>query len=75
MPEVVLWPPNERLVYLSKSCDRCRTVRRRIRERHMTYLSNAANKRPMFRLAAGIVLAFCCAIPLAWLISHLVIRG
>jgi hypothetical protein len=41
----------------------------------MAYLSSVANKRPILRVAGGIILAFCCAAPVAWLVSNLVVDG
>jgi len=41
-------------------------------EREMHYLSNVANQRPMFRIAAEIVLAFSCATPLVLLLCYLI---
>ncbi len=41
-------------------------------EREMHYLSNVANQRPMFRIAAEIVLAFSCATPLVLLLCFLI---
>jgi hypothetical protein len=41
-------------------------------ERQMHYLSNAANQRPMLRVAGEIILAFSCATPLVLLLSYLI---
>jgi hypothetical protein len=41
----------------------------------MSRLSNGVNKRPMLRVAASVILAFCCAAPLVWLFSNLVVYG
>jgi hypothetical protein len=45
------------------------------RERPMSYLPNVANDRPMLRVAATVILAFCFAAPLVWLFSSLVVYG
>jgi hypothetical protein len=37
------------------------------RERQMSYLSNVLTERPMLRVTASVILAFCCAAPLVWL--------
>jgi hypothetical protein len=39
----------------------------------MTHLSDVANKWPMVSVIGGIVLAFCCATPLVWLFSNLLV--
>jgi len=41
----------------------------------MSYLSNVVTERPMMRVAASVILAFCCAAPLVWLFSNLVVYG
>ncbi|MGC2078503.1 MAG: hypothetical protein WA728_21220, partial [Xanthobacteraceae bacterium] len=41
----------------------------------MTYLSNVVNERPMVRVSASVIFAFCCAAPLVWLFSNLVVYG
>jgi hypothetical protein len=41
----------------------------------MSYGSNVASARPMLRTAASVFLAFCCAAPLVWLFSNLVVYG
>ena len=41
-------------------------------EREMHYLSNAADQRPMLRVAGEIVLAFSCATPLVLLLCYLI---
>ena len=41
----------------------------------MSYLSNVVTERPMLRVAASVILAFCCAAPLVWLFSNLVVYG
>jgi hypothetical protein len=41
----------------------------------MIYLSNVVNERPMVRVSASVILAFCCAAPLVWLFSNLVVYG
>jgi hypothetical protein len=41
----------------------------------MSYLSNVGNERPMVRVSASVILAFCCAAPLVWLFSNLVVYG
>jgi hypothetical protein len=45
------------------------------RERQMSYLSNVLTERPMLRVTASVILAFCCAAPLVWLFSNLVVYG
>jgi hypothetical protein len=45
------------------------------RERQMSSVPNVANDRPMLRIAATVILAFCCAAPLVWLFSNLVVYG
>jgi hypothetical protein len=45
------------------------------RERVMSYLPNIANDRPMLRVTVAVILAFCCAAPLVWLFSSLVVYG
>jgi hypothetical protein len=45
------------------------------RERQMSSVPNVANDRPMLRIAATVLLAFCCAAPLVWLFSNLVVYG
>ncbi len=41
----------------------------------MIQLSNAANGWPTLRMTVGVVLAFCCAMPVVWLLSNLVVDG
>jgi hypothetical protein len=41
----------------------------------MSYLSNVVNERPMVRISASVILTFCCAAPLVWLFSNLVVYG
>jgi hypothetical protein len=41
----------------------------------MTYLLNAVNERPMVRVSASVILTFCCAAPLVWVFSNLVVYG
>jgi hypothetical protein len=41
----------------------------------MSYSSNAVNERPMVRVSASVILAFCCAAPLVWFFSNLVVYG
>jgi hypothetical protein len=41
----------------------------------MNYLSYVANQRPMLRTSAQVILAFCCAVPVVWLFSNLVVYG
>jgi hypothetical protein len=41
----------------------------------MSYLSNVVNERPMVRVSASVILAFCFAAPLVWLFSNLVVYG
>jgi hypothetical protein len=44
-------------------------------ERQMSYLENVVNERPMLRVAASVIIAFCFAAPLVWLFSNLVAYG
>jgi hypothetical protein len=48
---------------------------RRKQERQMTDLSSAASKRPMLRVAGGVILVFCLSVPLVWVFSNLVVHG
>ena len=41
----------------------------------MSSVPNVANDRPMLRVATTVILAFCCAAPLVWLFSNLVVYG
>jgi hypothetical protein len=41
----------------------------------MSYLENVVNERPMLRVAAWVIAAFCFATPLVWLFSNLVVYG
>jgi hypothetical protein len=41
----------------------------------MSYLENVVNERPMLRVAASVIVAFCFAAPLVWLFSNLVVYG
>jgi hypothetical protein len=41
----------------------------------MRHLSSVVNERPMLRISASVILAFCCATPLVWLFSNLVVYG
>jgi len=41
----------------------------------MSSVPNLANDRPMLRIAATVILAFCCAAPLVWLFSNLAVYG
>jgi len=41
----------------------------------MSYLSNVANQRPMLRITAEVIVAFCCAAPLVLGFSALVAYG
>jgi hypothetical protein len=41
----------------------------------MSYLSNVVSERPMVRVSASVILAFCFAAPLVWLFSNLVVYG
>jgi len=41
----------------------------------MSYLSNVLTERLMLRVAASVILAFCCAAPVVWLFSNLVVYG
>ena len=46
--------------------------RENTREPQMYYLSDVANRRPMFRVTGEILLAFSCAAPLVLLLSYLI---
>jgi hypothetical protein len=37
----------------------------------MSHLFNVVNERPMVRVSASVILAFCFATPLVWLFSNL----
>jgi heme/copper-type cytochrome/quinol oxidase subunit 4 len=37
----------------------------------MMHLTNVAYKWPMLRVTFGVILTFCCAMPLVWLFSNL----
>jgi hypothetical protein len=39
----------------------------------MSFLSKIAGQRPMLRVAASVIIAFCCAAPLVLLVSGLVV--
>ena len=41
----------------------------------MSYLTQVANQRPMLRIAAEVVLVFCCAAPLVLALTSLVAYG
>jgi hypothetical protein len=41
----------------------------------MSYLTQVANRRPILRITAEVVLAFCCAAPLVLAVSSLVAYG
>jgi hypothetical protein len=41
----------------------------------MSYLTQVANRRPMLRITAEVVLAFCCAAPLVLALSSLLAYG
>jgi hypothetical protein len=41
----------------------------------MSYLSNVANQRPLLRITAEVLVAFCCAAPLVLAFSALVAYG
>jgi len=41
----------------------------------MSYLSNIVHERPMLRVAASVIVVFCCAAPLVLLVSSLVVYG
>ena len=41
----------------------------------MSYLSNVVSERPMLRVAASVIVAFCFAAPLVWLFSNLLVYG
>jgi hypothetical protein len=41
----------------------------------MSYLSNVANQRPILRISAEIIVAFCCAAPVVLAFSALVAYG
>lgn len=44
-------------------------------KRQMSYLLNITNERPMLRIAATVIFAFCCAAPFVLMISSLVVYG
>ena len=41
----------------------------------MSYLSNVANQRPILRITAEVIVAFCCAAPLVLAFSSFVAYG
>jgi hypothetical protein len=41
----------------------------------MSYLTQVPSRRPMLRIAAEVILAFCCAAPLVLALSSLVGYG
>jgi hypothetical protein len=41
----------------------------------MSYLTQVANRRPMLRITAQVMLVFCCAAPLVLAFSSLVAHG
>jgi len=41
----------------------------------MSYLIQVASRRPMLRITAEVILAFCCAAPLVLVVSGLVAYG
>jgi hypothetical protein len=41
----------------------------------MSYLIQVTNRRPMLRITAEIVLAFCCAAPLVLVVTSFVAYG
>ena len=41
----------------------------------MTYLSDIVHQRPMLRISASVIAAFCCAAPFVLLLSSLVVYG
>jgi hypothetical protein len=41
----------------------------------MSYLPSAANQRPLLRITAEVIVAFCCAAPLVLAFSVLVAYG
>jgi len=41
----------------------------------MSFLSKIVSQRPMLRIAASVIIAFCCAAPLVLLVSGLVVYG
>lgn len=44
-------------------------------ERQMSYLADVANQRPLLRITAQVLLAFCCAAPLVLAFSSFVAYG
>jgi hypothetical protein len=41
----------------------------------MIEYSNVANRWPTIRMTLGVVVTFCCALPLVWLLSNLFVYG
>jgi len=41
----------------------------------MSYLIQIANRRPMLRITAEVIIVFCCAAPLVLVVSSLVAYG
>jgi hypothetical protein len=63
--------PPKPLADYAATCDRLagispalRSEHKRVEGRQMSYLTEAANRRPMLRITAEVVVVFCCAAPL-----------
>jgi len=41
----------------------------------MTAYSSAATRWQTLRMAFGVIVTFCCAMPLVWLLSNLLVSG
>jgi hypothetical protein len=61
------------LVAAEKTKPRSPTLHSADRERQMTYLSGVVHRWPMLRTAAGIILTFVLAVPLAWAVSDFLV--
>jgi hypothetical protein len=68
-----LIPPCDGPTAATSKCSKRKT--KLIVESAMSYLSNVVSERPMVRISASVILAFCFAAPLVWLFSNLVVYG
>jgi hypothetical protein len=68
-----LIPPCDGPTTASSKCSKRKT--KEISGSGMSYLSNVVSERPMVRVSASVILAFCFAAPLVWLFSNLVVYG
>ena len=47
-----------------------RSEDKRVEGRQMSYLTQVANRRPMLRVTAEVVVVFCCAAPLVLALTY-----